>query len=100
MSELVKIREEVIDFITLNLKLNINSRNDILLKVRRGVHFLGVNIFPRGRTLKTRNWNRIRKRLNLKNSASYLGLVKQHGNYKRIKELNWRIIAEIESNNI
>ncbi len=89
--ELEGIRLKIRNFIATELKLNINTKNDILLKAKDGVHFLGVDIFSGKRRLKKRNWRRACQRLSSKNSASYLGLVNQHCNYKRKKEFNWLI---------
>ena len=54
LDKLQKIREDVINFTKESLKLNINKKNDILIKARHGLRFLGVWIFPNGRRLMKR----------------------------------------------
>lgn len=85
-----KLREKIVLFLKNPLGLEINPRNDIIIPVRRGIHFLGVEIYPTGRRLKAKNWQRVQDKLNQGNIASYYGLVKQ--NYqKRIKYFDWLI---------
>ena len=84
-------RETAIKFLSEKLKLEINSKNDILTKVKSGLHFLGVEVFPKGRKLKNRNWKRAQDRLNSQNAASYDGLIKKHCNAKKKKHFNWII---------
>jgi len=88
-------RGKVAGFVYEKLKLEINKKNDIIVKAKRGLKFLGVWIFPFGRRLNKRNWSRARVLLNNANIASYSGLVKQHSKQKRIKEFNWVIIEKL-----
>jgi alanine-alpha-ketoisovalerate/valine-pyruvate aminotransferase len=88
---LEKMRERTTVFLREKLSLTINSKNDIIVKPRQGIYFLGVDIFPNGRRLKKRNWKKILINLSARNFSSYLGLVKKHSKRKKIKEINWRI---------
>jgi RNA-directed DNA polymerase len=88
LNELKRIRNKAIEFINKKLQLEINAKNDIIIKVKWGLKFLGVWIYPGGRKLNKRNKKRIRTRLEHKNIPSYSGLVKKHGRKKFIKELN------------
>lgn len=79
------------------LGLKINSKNNVVLPVKRGLYFLGVKIYPTGRRLKEKILKRARERLGLKNIASYSGLIKQHSKEKIIKEFNWQILEKLEN---
>jgi len=85
--ELEKIRILCINFLKNWLKLDIKRENDIIIPVRRGLKFLGVEIWPGGRRLKKRNWLRIKNRLGFNNISSYFGLVHKHADVKKIKYL-------------
>ncbi|MGY4884187.1 MAG: reverse transcriptase domain-containing protein [Nanobdellota archaeon] len=95
---LEEIKKKATSFLNKKLYLSINTKNDILVKTKQGIHFIGVDIFPFGRKLKKRNWRKVINNLNEKNFSSYLGLVKKHSNRKKIKEINWRIYSKIEGN--
>ncbi len=90
-----KMRFQAIEFIQIELGLEINRRNDIIVPAKRGIHFLGVDIFPQGRRLKRRNWQRAVARINPTNAASYHGFVGQHSQEKRIKEFDWIILEKL-----
>jgi RNA-directed DNA polymerase len=88
-----KLREQrklAINFLRDQLKLTINDKNDIIVKTKLSIHFLGVEIFPKGRRLSKRNWNRIIGRMNEENYASYWGLSRKHCNLKKRKFLGWK----------
>ena len=72
--------------------MELNPKNDILIPARRGLKFLGVEIFPKGRRLRKRNQQRIKTRLNQKNISSYHGVVKQHEGEKKFKEFLWKLL--------
>lgn len=96
LSELKKLRNKTIRFINERLSLKINDQNDIIIKAKWGLKFLGVWIYPSGRKLNKRNHQRIKKRLEHKNISSYSGLVKKHSKEKSVKELNWLILEYYE----
>jgi len=87
-------RGKITKFLEERLELEINSRNGIMIKSKWGLKFLGVVIFPKGRRLNKRNWNRSKERVQMKNISSYSGLVKQHSK-KRIKEFSWTILEKL-----
>ena len=99
LDKLTEIRENIIGFINQILKLTINIKNDIVIKTKRGIKFLGVEIFPQGRRLKKRNTKRVAARLTLNNAPSYYGLVKNHSP-KKLKELNYKILEKIKNERI
>lgn len=90
-----EMRRKSIIFLQDKLGLAINRKNDIIVPVRRGIHFLGTHIFPSGTRLTPRNRNRIKQQLCLGNIPSYYGLVGQHENEKRQREFNWLIVKQL-----
>lgn len=87
---LENMRAQTIIFLKNVLGLEINHKHNIILPVRKGIHFLGVEIYPTGRRLKAKNWHRVQSNLNRQNVASYYGLIKQHQK-KKIKYFDWLI---------
>ena len=94
-AEITAWRERTMKFLGATLSLEINSKNDIIVKARYGLHFLGTDIFINGRRLRRRTLGRIRVCTNLKNAASYYGLLNQHGNAKIKKYYNWLLLNTI-----
>lgn len=94
--KLSHMREGIAHFIKDKLHLDLHSKNDIIIKTKHGLRFLGVDIFPKDRRLNKRNWQRAKSRLNISNSPSYSGLVGKHSNDKKIKQLNWQILDILE----
>lgn len=88
-------KSKVIAFLRNELYLEINPKNDIIVKAKCGVRFLGVWIYSKGRKLMERNWRRALDRVNYKNAPSYSGLIKQHENKKRIKLFNWEVLRRL-----
>lgn len=95
--QLVEYRKIVVAFLKQSLRLEIHDKNDILVKVRQGIHFLGVDIFPSGKRLRKRALLRSQQNLNPKNYASYHGLIHQHGNQKLKTKFNWQLLQDFES---
>lgn len=89
-------KKVVVKFLTNQLGLQINSKNDIIVKARWGLRFLGAVIFSKGRKLKKRNWKRAVARLERGNISSYRGLIVKHSNGKRIKYFDWKIMETLE----
>ena len=85
-------RENLVVFIDQILKISIHATNNIIIPVQRGIHFLGCDIFPNGRRLRKRVYNRIRQRLNYQNSSSYRAVVSAHAKKKMIKWVDWNIM--------
>jgi RNA-directed DNA polymerase len=99
LEKLKNFRTSILRFLEDGLKLNLNPRNDKILKSVHGLRFLGVMIWPNGRKLKKRNRNRIKKRLNHRNISSYYGLALKHGSQKTINEFVWLIYSILNSKN-
>jgi len=96
LDQLKQNRDKIIEFLKEKLRLEINAKSDIIIKARWGLKFLGMEIFPKGRRLNKRNWNRAKSRLNLQNISSYSGLVKQHSKTKKIQEFNWIVLEKLD----
>ena len=95
LENLKVIRETTTQFLKDDLDLIINQKNDIIVKAKWGLRFLGVRIFPAGRKLNKRNWKRVFNNMSRKNISSYHGLVKKHSSKKRIKYFDWRAGGEV-----
>ena len=89
------IKRQATVFLHNALKMEINRKNDIIVPCRNGLHFLGVEIYPTGRKLKKSVWQSLNKKLDLKNAASYSGLVSQH-DCKRTGFLSWMILNKMQ----
>lgn len=76
-------------FLAESLKLTMHATNNIVVPVRRGLHFLGLNLFPQGRSIQDKTWKRVKRRLADNNRSSYFGLVQNMGNKKQKKEFKW-----------
>lgn len=93
--QLTLIREKAIYFIANRLKLTMHTQNNFIIKTKQGLKFLGVRIFPEGRRLSKRNSNGIIRKLELKNVASYSGMIRKHSNVKAIKEFQWMLVNDL-----
>lgn len=93
-NELEKIKIDVLNFLRTKLLLSPHQRNNLIVKTKSGIKFLGVIMYPKGRTLSERNFKKIENNLNTTNAASYFGVLGKHCNPKKIKEFQWRL-AEI-----
>lgn len=85
-------RDQVKHFLKEKLKLSLHPTNDQLLKAKQGLHFLGVRMYPSGRTLNDRAINRATTRLNSQNLSSYWGLISKHCNAKENKKFLWETL--------
>ena len=95
-AEASAFREKIIGFLRCELRLEINPKHDILIPVRHGLRFLGVEIFPSGRRLNTRNRKRIETNLRIENISSYRGLLGQHELAKRIRRFDWKLLERYD----
>lgn len=93
--EAASYQRRVTQFITTNLRLRLHSRNNVIVSARHGLTFLGVGIFPAGRRLNPRNWDRALERTDLLNHASYYGLVGGHMAVKYQKQYAWRLLEHM-----
>lgn len=70
-------------FLKEQLKLELHAKNNIVIRVRSGIKYLGVVTFPRGQTLSTREFRRIEDKLMPKNCESYNSYVDRYGSTKQ-----------------
>lgn len=89
--DLVNIREKVLQFIHVVLRLDINHKHDFISDVKCGVKFLGVQIFSNGRRLCKRTKQKIHSRLSLKNVGSYREIILKHCSKSDLRSLDWEI---------
>jgi RNA-directed DNA polymerase len=92
-----EMRQRSTKFLLERLSLALHEKNNVIVRARWGLHFLGMRIFPKGRTLNPRNLARIKNRLTMKNVASYGGLIKKHMKQKHIKAFHWDVMEKLEN---
>jgi len=95
LENLQNLKSAISNFYQKKLAIKI-KRNDILIKISRGIEFLGTKIYPSGRNLAKKNLTKIRQKLNLSNASSYLGFIKKHCSLKIINEFNWILKEKID----
>lgn len=95
MEEARRLRKESIGFLRNALHLEINCKHDTILPVRKGLKFLGVELFSSGRRLNRRGRQRAASRLDMTNLGSYDGLVRAHTNAKGGKRWEWFILERM-----
>lgn len=89
---LLQIKDKTSDFIESNLNLRLHSKNNLIIRVKHGLKFLGVMMYPEGRELTKRNQNRIYDRVNFRNSGSYWGVMSQHTSPEKLKNFQWDLL--------
>lgn len=84
-------RDEVQSFLAQELHLTLHDRNDVIYPCAAGLKFLGCYIFPTNRRLQRQSWNRVLRRTDLRNVASYRGLVGAHCDLGTMKQFDWHV---------
>lgn len=82
-----KVVQKIYHFLKGKLKLQLHPNKIIIRKLKQGIDFLGYVVLPHYRVLRTKTKRRMLKRINQKNFASYLGLLKHCNSYKLRKKL-------------
>lgn len=77
-----KLVEQLEDYLENYLKLKLHPNKLIIRKLGSGIDFLGYVVLPHYIVLRTKTKKRMLKRVNKKNSSSYLGLLKHCKGYK------------------
>jgi hypothetical protein len=90
IDELLEVKGKIRLFLDDRLKLNLHPNKIIIRKLNQGIDFLGYVILPHYRTLRTKTKKRMLKRINIKNKASYLGLLKHCNGFRIAQSLNKR----------
>ena len=65
----------------------------MVVPARRGLHFLGLELHATTQQLRPRTAERVRRRLTLRNVASYHDLVERSGDTVLRREFPWLIEA-------
>jgi len=81
-SKLVKLISIIAEFLRHHLKLELHPEKVVIRKLKQDIDFLGYVVLPHHKTLRTKTKNRMLKKINQKNSSSYLGLLKHCCGYK------------------
>ncbi len=89
--DLQRMQKEATAFLSNELKLTMHAKNNLIVKARHGLKFLGVELWSSVRRLSKRNKVRIGTRLNLRNTPSYHGVIAKHGSPKLQKWLDWKV---------
>jgi len=79
---LVKLISIIAEFLRHHLKLELHPEKVVIRKLKQDIDFLGYVVLPHHKTLRTKTKNRMLKKINQKNSSSYLGLLKHCCGYK------------------
>lgn len=90
------IRQQAISFVNDLLHLTVNSKNDVIVKARQGIRFLGVDIFPTGRRLHQRTLHRALERMRYQNIPSYHGIIVEHQSEPFQKLYQWNILEYLD----
>lgn len=91
LKNLQRMQKEATAFLSNELKLTMHAKNNLIVKARHGLKFLGVELWSSGRRLSKRNKIRIGTRLDIRNTPSYHGVVSKHGGPKMQKWLAWQV---------
>jgi len=83
-------------FLCDELGLSINLKHDLVQPTRNKLSYLGVDIWPSGRRLSPKVMNRIDKKLDAINSASYYSLIKHHLPDRYRRRFQYKILDILE----
>ena len=95
--KLLEMRKRVQEFLKGQLMLDLNPKNDLVLKITDGLKFLGVVLYAPGCRLNDRSRKRVFERLNDRNAGSYWGMVKQYEKKKYLKRFQWELLDFLNS---
>ena len=87
---IARTRQEALDFklvgtkfLINQLRLELHAKNNIVVKTKHGVRYLGVIAYPRQQTLSAKEFSRINDKLLPKNHESYNSYVNRYGSTKQ-----------------
>ena len=78
-------------FLQSKLKLRLHENKVNIRKINQGIDFLGYVVLPHYKVLRTKTKKRMLKKINAKNAASYLGLLKHCNSYKLAGVINEKL---------
>jgi len=82
-------------WINTKLSLYVNRKNDIIVKARYGVKYLGVWIYPNGLKLIKRNQKRAIEKLDKSNISSYSSMISRY-HKKQEKNFDFHVLEVLE----
>lgn len=83
------IRQQAAQFLVNVLNLNLSQKLDLLLPVRKGVTYLGIDLWSNGYRITKPTQARVRLKINPSNFSSYEALVQQFSNEHGLKRFYW-----------
>ena len=93
-TDLDRIRSQAEAFLSNELKLRLHKNINVITPVRRGVSYLGVDLWPSGRRVDKDAMTKMKKNLSLRNVSSYKSLMSKHGTAKKISRFEW-LVSEL-----
>lgn len=92
--DLEKIRTVTANFLKNKLNLELHAKNNLIIRTRHRLKFLGMILSPDGRKMSGKNYKRLWLNLNMTNMSSYWGIVKNHLGAEAIQEFQWRLLEK------
>ncbi len=77
-------RKIATSFLADNLYLSIHVKNNVIVRPRSGVHYLGVVLYPSNKALRYADFQRIIRNTNKSNLQSYQNYVERYSSKKQI----------------
>lgn len=90
-AKLENARKKAEDFLRCELNLDVNPNVNLINPVRKGVSYLGVDLWSSGRRLDKDAQNKMKRNLNVRNVASYKALMVHNQSIKQIRRFDWII---------
>ncbi len=90
-TELEDMRIQAKAFLSNELRLSLHKSINAITPVRRGVSYLGVDMWQNGRRIDSEAKTKMKKNLNLNNVASYKALISKHESTKNVARFEWTI---------
>ena len=78
-------------FLKEQLRLELHSKNNIVVKVKYGVKYLGVITYPKRQTLSSQEFKRIQDKLLPENCESYNSYIERYGSTRQKDALTSQI---------
>lgn len=95
-TELESMQERAKEFLNKKLKLCINPKVNITKEVRKGISYLGNELWPNGIIMDKTARNKIYTQLSYRNAGSYRSFINTYNSPKEIERFSWLIIEKID----
>ncbi len=96
--ELEDMRTKAKAFLSTELGLSLHKNINVITPARKGVSYLGVDLWRNGRRIDSEAMTKMKNNLSLKNVASYKSLTSKHGAAKKINRFEWFVSELIQKN--